>query len=97
MEYFVNVFTEFSEFSDKNICHYSKRIRTCHLLCKRPGCYHSVSKKHVIDRIFESNLCFSDLSDSLNSMKVLFHLGKTPMHQYSSTKVTSDHAIRVNC
>ena len=32
---------------------YSKRIRTCHLLCKRPGCYHSASKTHVRDRIFK--------------------------------------------
>ena len=63
-----------------------KRTRTCHLLCNRPGCYHSASKTHVKD-----NSCFSDLSDSLksmNSMKVLFHLGKIPLiqiiarHQY---------------
>ena len=26
IEFFLNVFTEFAEFSDKNICHYSKRI-----------------------------------------------------------------------
>ena len=30
-----------------------KRTQTCHLLCKRPGCYHSASKKHVRDRIFK--------------------------------------------
>ena len=53
MEFFLNVFTEVSEFSDKNICLYSKRIQTCHLLCKRPGCYHSASKTHVGDRIFK--------------------------------------------
>ena len=34
-------------------CHYSKRARTCCLLCKRPGCYHSTSKTHVRDRIFK--------------------------------------------
>ena len=28
-------FTEFSEFSDKNICHCIKRARTCHLLYKK--------------------------------------------------------------
>ena len=44
-------FSEVSEFSDKNICHYSKRARTCHLLCKRPGFHHSTSKTHVRDRI----------------------------------------------
>ena len=26
-----------------------------HLLCKRPGCYHSTSKIHVRDRIFKSS------------------------------------------
>ena len=45
---------EFSEFSDKKIV-YSKRTRTCHLLFKRPGCYHSTSKSHVRDRIFKSS------------------------------------------
>ena len=30
IEFFLNVVTEFAEFSDKNICHYSKRAQTCH-------------------------------------------------------------------
>ena len=34
------------------ICHYSKRARTCHLLCNRPEYYHNTSKTHVRDRIF---------------------------------------------
>ena len=46
----LNVLTEFS---DKNICHYNKRAQTCHLLCKRPGCYYSTSKTHGRDRIFK--------------------------------------------
>ena len=29
-EFFLNVFTEFSKFSDKNICHNSERAQTCH-------------------------------------------------------------------
>ena len=29
VEFILNAFTEFSKFSDKNICHYSKRARTC--------------------------------------------------------------------
>ena len=29
IEYSLNVFTEFAEFSDKNNCHCSKRARTC--------------------------------------------------------------------
>ena len=43
----------FAEFSDKNICHYSKTAWTCHLLCKRPGCHHSASKTHVRDKVFK--------------------------------------------
>ena len=50
LEFFLNVF---SEFSDKNICHYSKRTRTCQLFCERPECYHSASKTHVRGRIFK--------------------------------------------
>ena len=46
--------------------------------CKRPECYHSASKTHMRDRI-DPKSYFSDLSDSLNEMKVPLHLGKTPM------------------
>ena len=51
MKFFLNVFTEFSEFNIKNICHYSKMARTSHLLCKRSVCYHSASKTQVAERI----------------------------------------------
>ena len=30
MEFSLNGFTEFAEFSDKNVCYYSKRAWTCH-------------------------------------------------------------------
>ena len=50
---FPKCFTEFAEFRDKNICHYSKRARTCHFLCERPGCCHSASETCVRDRIFK--------------------------------------------
>ena len=36
-----------------NICHYSKRAQTCHLLFERIRCYHSTSKTHVWCRIFK--------------------------------------------
>ena len=60
----------FTEFSDKKIFVF-QRARTCHLLCKRQGCYHSTTKTHVRDRIFkfEPNSYFSDLSDFLNLVK----------------------------
>ena len=47
MEFFLNVLI------DKNIWHYSKRIPTSYLLCKRPVCYHSTIKTHVRHRIFK--------------------------------------------
>ena len=60
-----------------------KQARTCHLLCKRPGFYHNISKTHVRDRILNwANSCFSELSESLNSlnsMKLLLHLGEIPL------------------
>ena len=42
LDLFLNVFTEFS-----------KRVRTYHLLCKRPGWYDTASKTHVTDGIFK--------------------------------------------
>ena len=33
IQFSLNFFTKFREFSDKNICHYSKRFWTGHLLC----------------------------------------------------------------
>ena len=44
---FPECFTEFSEFANKNICHYSKRAWTWHLLFKRPGCHHTVPERHI--------------------------------------------------
>ena len=51
LEFSLNVFTEFAEFSDRNICHYIKGVS--HLLGERPGCYHSAIKTHVRDMIFK--------------------------------------------
>ena len=47
IDIFLNVFIEFTEFNDKNISHYIKRVQTCHFLCERPICYHNASKAHV--------------------------------------------------
>ena len=65
-------------------CHYSKRARNwplSHLLCKRPGCYHTASKTHVRDSIFEFSLIHTSVVISFpeftNSVKVLLYLGKT--------------------
>ena len=61
LEFFLNVFTEFSELrtnifviksNDWHLFIFVKRVQTCHILCKRPGCYHSTNETHVKDRIF---------------------------------------------
>ena len=86
----------------KNIGHYSKNSRTCHLLCERPGCYHNTSKTDVRDMIIKLSAIHSsnDLSDSLNllnSVKVLLHLGKTPMNQIKANQnKTNENAIMEN-
>ena len=56
MEFFLNVLTEFAQFSDKIFVITVKRfepLSTSHLLGWRPACYHSASKTHVRDRIFK--------------------------------------------
>ena len=85
MEFVINVFTEFIEYSDKKLF-VIKRAGTYYLLCKRQVCYHSESKTHVRDITFNPNSCFTDLSDSLkslNSKKGLLNLGKTPINAYT--------------
>ena len=37
----------------KRICQCNKRAWTFHLLCKRPGCYHSAGKTHVRNGTFK--------------------------------------------
>ena len=37
LEFSLNVFTEFDEFSDKNICHYSKSLKLSHLVLETRG------------------------------------------------------------
>ena len=67
----------FAGFSDKNVCHYSKRTQTCYLLSKRPGCYHSTIKINMRD--------FSDLSDSLNSLNFTeFNESSAPFRKNSN-------------
>ena len=87
MEFFLNVFTEFSEFSDKNICHYSKRAQTCHpaTSCVRDRDATTASARHMWETgsLNQAQFMLQWLSDSLNllnSVKVLLHLGKTPMN-----------------
>ena len=56
-----------------------KRVRTCHLFCKSPVCYHSASKTHVRNRFFKLSPIHASViyQISLNSLKVLLHWRKT--------------------
>ena len=71
-----------------------KRARTCYLLCKTPGYYHSTSKTHMNDRIFKLSPIRASVIyqiplkslNSLNSMEVLFHLGKTSIYPYDTCR-----------
>ena len=56
MQFFLNVFTELAEFSDKRYVITVKGLEPLSardLLCERPACYHSGSTTHVRDRIFK--------------------------------------------
>ena len=53
-EFSLNIFTEFS---DKNICHYSKRAQTCHLATSYARDQDAITAlaRHVRDKIFKLN------------------------------------------
>ena len=60
----------------KSFYHYSKRVRTRHLLCERPGSYRSASKTQVRDRIFKltpihASVIYQILRVFLNSVIVI--------------------------
>ena len=73
-----NVFTEFAEFSDKKNQNQKRRIAGLEprISCVKDRDYHSATEPQATEQF---NSCFSDFSDSLNSMKVPLHLGKTPL------------------
>ena len=50
-------------------------IRTCHLLCWRPGCYHGASKTHVRDRSFKLSPIHASVIYQIPWIHI--HLGKT--------------------
>ena len=86
MEFFLNVFTEFSKFSDEIFVITVKGLEplpASHLLCWKPAWYHSAGKTHVRDRNFKLNpihaLMIISFPEFANSVKVTLHLGKTPI------------------
>ena len=95
--WFSEVFPKcFTEFSDKNICHYSKRAQTCHTAtsCVRDQDATTVPARHVwktgsLNWAQFMLLWFSESLNSLNSMKVLLYLGKTPVSSVLFTLIFS--------
>ena len=83
IEFSLNVFTEFAEFSDKNICHYSKRAWTCHpaTSCVRDQDATPVPARHMWEtrslNWAQFRLQWFIRFPEFNEF--LFHLGKTPM------------------
>ena len=86
MEFSLNAFTEFSEFSDKKKLKSKMKIAglepriSCVRIETLPLSHRATSNR--ADPYSEPNSCLSDFSDSLNSlnsMKVLLHLEKTLM------------------
>ena len=83
-EFSLNVFTEFS---DKNICHYSKRVRTCHpsTSCVRDQDATTVSVRHMWET---GSLIWPQfmLQWFIRFPEFLFHLGKTSLFLIKHTK-----------
>ena len=75
----------------QNILVIYKRTWTYNFLCKGSECYQSATTTHATDRIFKLNPIHAsviyqipwyllNLLKSINSMKVLLHLGETPIN-----------------
>ena len=96
MEFSLNVFTEFVEYSDKNICLYSKRARTCHQTtsCVKDQDATSVSARYMwktgsLNWAHFMLPWFIWFPEFVEFTEFLFHLGKTaisvnfPIHLFT--------------
>ena len=86
IEFSLNVFTKFSEFNDKNICHYSKRAQTCHQATSCVGDQDAttVPVRHMWETWSLNGLWFMlqwliRFLEFAKFNEFLFHLGKTPI------------------
>ena len=80
IEFSLNVFIEFAEFGDKNVCHYSKRAQTCHTAtsCVRDHSATTVPVRHMWEA-GSLNYAQFMLQWFAEFSEFLFHLGKTPI------------------
>ena len=99
-EFFINGFSEFAEFSYKNICHNSKRANTCHpaTSCVRDQDPTTVLARHMWEtgsliwakfmlQWFISFPAFTKFSE------FLFHLGKTPMRVIGVERMCCENVV----
>ena len=89
IEFFPNVVTDFAEISDKNNIILKRGLLCSNLLSlvQETSTLPQHNKLLVTKKIFDTNSCFSDLSDSpnsLNSLKFSFYLGEIPMFSATS-------------
>ena len=85
-EFSLSVFTEFTEFSDKNICHYNKRARTCppDTSCVRDQDATTAPPRHMWETgslnwaqfMLQWFIRFPEIAEF---SEFLFHLGKTQL------------------
>ena len=95
LEFFLNVFTEFSKFSEKNICHYSKRAQICDPVtsCVRDQDATTAPARHMwhtgslnwAQFMFQWFISFPEFAEF---SEFLFYPGKTPLnlsHRFGPT------------
>ena len=85
-EFSLNVFREFTKFSDKNICHYSKKARTCHPATSSVGDQDAtkVPARHMwetgsLNRAQFMLQWFISFPEVAEFSEFLFYLGKIPL------------------
>ena len=85
-EFFLNLFVEFAEFNDKNICHYSKRAQTCHPTTSSVRDQDATAAPARL--MWETETLkwaqfmlqrFIRFPEFAESSELLLHLGKTPL------------------
>ena len=92
IEFSLNVFTEIAEFSDKNICHYSKRAQTCHpaASCVRDQDATAVLARHMwetesLNWAHFMLQWFIRFPEFVEFSEFLFHLGKTLLSNWTDS------------
>ena len=87
IEFSLNVFTDFAEFSDKNICQYNKRAQTCH---PATSCVRDQDATTAPARHMWATGSFTEFRECL------FHLGKTKVFNEWNLNLRPDVCVKVH-